>query len=177
MSPHIVIGYHDGQSWLGPVNLSQSAAVSLLPKIAVMQDTAIIAWTEQVNDSVYMVRYTRVHWSEFTGFPEVANGDGTQSTTGMIEVFKPQFDVYPNPTNGSVTMRYVLPEAMDVRVSVFDVSGRLVRRFDMGEEPMGAHRIVWDGTDSRSCRLGQGVYFLLLETPEWKFRKKLVLMR
>ena len=51
-----------------------------------------------------------------------------------------------------------------VRLAVFDVSGRLVRRLMDGMAEAGPHSISWDGAASTGSPAGGGVYFARLET-------------
>jgi M6 family metalloprotease-like protein len=74
---------------------------------------------------------------------------------------------YPNPFNPSTTIRYRLPVASDVRLTVYDILGREVTRLLEGRQSAGSQSAVWDGSGSSSglyfCRLdatgGDGVRF------------------
>ena len=48
---------------------------------------------------------------------------------------------------------------------VYDVTGRLVKQFDLSANTICTH-IVWDGADERGRTVPQGVYFLQLDKPE-----------
>jgi hypothetical protein len=65
---------------------------------------------------------------------------------------------YPNPFNDRATISLSLPEAGDVRVSVYDVTGRLVTTLRDGRLNAGLHRLKWDATGQAS-----GVYFLSVQ--------------
>lgn len=69
----------------------------------------------------------------------------------------------PNPFRDRTTFLYTLPAPSDVRVSVFDVTGRLVRRLADGRLPGGAHAVDWDGRGGDSSPAPAGVYFVRLE--------------
>jgi hypothetical protein len=47
-------------------------------------------------------------------------------------------------------------------VSIFDASGRLVRRLVSGSLPAGVHTVTWDGRDARGVAAGAGAYFVRL---------------
>lgn len=47
---------------------------------------------------------------------------------------------------------------------VFDVMGRLVKRWEVGRLAPGEHLIEWDGTDSRGRPAHPGVHFLRLRS-------------
>lgn len=70
---------------------------------------------------------------------------------------------YPNPFRGATTIPFALPRAGVVRVDVFDVTGRRVRRVLEGRMDAGSHALDWNGRDSRGAAAAAGVYFIRLE--------------
>ncbi|MEK7315158.1 MAG: FlgD immunoglobulin-like domain containing protein, partial [Candidatus Eisenbacteria bacterium] len=85
----------------------------------------------------------------------------------------------PNPFNPSTVIGFGVagPERADVRLRVYDVSGRLVstlvsRRFDPGY-----HEVRWDGRADRGGALASGVYLLRAEIGPATFSRKLALIR
>lgn len=69
----------------------------------------------------------------------------------------------PNPFNPMTTVRFDLPAGGSVRLSVFDVAGRLVRALVDDSMPQGNHEVVWDGRDSSGRDVGSGTYLARLE--------------
>jgi hypothetical protein len=63
----------------------------------------------------------------------------------------------PNPFNASATVRYDLPASGWVKLSLYDLSGRLVVTLVDGEKPAGRHAVELDGSG-----LAAGVYFVRL---------------
>ncbi len=85
----------------------------------------------------------------------------------------------PNPFNPSTVIGFGVPgpERADVRLRVYDVSGRLVstlvsRRFDPGY-----HEVRWDGRADRGGALASGVYLVRAEIGPATFSRKLALIR
>jgi hypothetical protein len=67
---------------------------------------------------------------------------------------------YPNPFNPSTTIKYSLPSAGHLKLSVYNVRGQLVKTLIDGVRPAGADQtVVWDGTDDRGSSAASGVYF------------------
>ncbi len=65
----------------------------------------------------------------------------------------------PNPTGGETTL--LLRGAVALRgvsVSVYDVAGREVRRFAVGDLTPGVHLIAWDGRTDGGKRVASGIY-------------------
>lgn len=69
----------------------------------------------------------------------------------------------PNPFNPSTTVSFDLPEAGLVRLSVFDVAGRLVRTLVDEMVPHGRHEAVWDGRDASGREVASGSYLARLQ--------------
>ena len=68
--------------------------------------------------------------------------------------------IFPNPSAGSVTFEFSLAHAERVNLSLFDESGRLVRRLFAGETvSAGKFQIFWDGRDGSGRDLPEGIYF------------------
>jgi hypothetical protein len=79
---------------------------------------------------------------------------------------------YPNPFNPSTQLRFGLPRAGAVRLSIHDVRGREVARlFD------GPHEAGWLELEWRPQGLASGVYFARLVQGETRRSRKLVLLK
>lgn len=81
----------------------------------------------------------------------------------------------PNPFDSATTVRYALREPGHVRLSVYDLAGRLVVILRDGVQSAGSYEVPWRGRDTRDRRIGNGVYFLRLEAAgEVRVQKVLV---
>lgn len=72
----------------------------------------------------------------------------------------------PNPMRVATSIPLVLPGPSNVRVSIVDVRGRLVRTLSYGPRSEGRSMLSWDGQDARGDRVPPGVYFATLETTQ-----------
>jgi hypothetical protein len=79
---------------------------------------------------------------------------------------------YPNPFNPSTTIGFSLPEAANVNLTVFDVSGRVVAEVVNGYRPAGYHHVSFDGSN-----LASGIYLYKLTAGSHKASGKMVLMK
>jgi hypothetical protein len=93
--------------------------------------------------------------------------------TATLELSAPS----PNPAVGPARLRYTLPFASFVRLSVTDVSGRQVAVLDQGIEGPGAHSATWDGRDANGARVSAGLYFVRLQSAGQSLSRKIVLDR
>ncbi len=83
----------------------------------------------------------------------------------------------PNPFNPQTTITYSLPSRGEVTVTVFDVSGRLVRTLFQGVESAGAKTISWNGVDDAGQSVASGVYYYRVESLGQSATRKMVLMK
>jgi hypothetical protein len=83
--------------------------------------------------------------------------------------------VSPNPFRSEVRVSYSLGRDTPVRLSVYDIEGRLVRVLVDNLKRGGAHAAAWDGLDSRGRRAGSGIYFLQLRAGGHRTFSKIVL--
>jgi len=69
----------------------------------------------------------------------------------------------PNPFSRAAEVRFSLPSDSDLGVSIYDASGRLVRRLRDGIARVGSHVLVWDGRDDCGYEMPGGAYFYRIE--------------
>ncbi len=74
---------------------------------------------------------------------------------------------WPNPATGSLTIRYGIPKVANVSLSVYDISGKLVRTLETnGNVKPGYYNINWNCRDNQDREVARGVYFYRLETSD-----------
>ncbi|MGB2959802.1 MAG: FlgD immunoglobulin-like domain containing protein, partial [Bacteroidota bacterium] len=69
---------------------------------------------------------------------------------------------YPNPFNPTTTIRFSLPQAVPVRLAIYDLLGRHVATLVDGHREAGNHTVVWNGVNDSGVQMGTGVYFYRL---------------
>jgi hypothetical protein len=87
------------------------------------------------------------------------------------------FRVYPNPSRGSAGLLFRTSHVGDVRASVFDVQGRLLRDLDRRGAPQGEVVLVWDGKDRAGRDAGAGLYFARCQFGAESATLRVVLLR
>jgi hypothetical protein len=93
------------------------------------------------------------------------------SVTGLPTAFKLE-NPYPNPVATTATFTYVLPEAVWVRLEVYDVLGRRVATLVDEQQAAGTHRVVFN-----TQQLAGGAYFYQLQAGSHQSAGKMVVMR
>jgi hypothetical protein len=83
----------------------------------------------------------------------------------------------PNPVRSIGRVAFDLPRAARVALSVFDVSGRAVQRWDYGLLPAGRQERTWNAEDGGGRPLASGVYFLRLDADREQAVHKVLVLR
>ncbi len=81
-------------------------------------------------------------------------------------------DNYPNPFNPATAIRFALPEAEHVRLTVYDVMGREVKRLVDGALSAGFHEVSFEGG-----HLASGLYLYRIEAGAFVDVKRMVLLK
>jgi Ni,Fe-hydrogenase III small subunit len=69
---------------------------------------------------------------------------------------------YPNPFNPTTTIRYELPAAAEVSLTIYDILGREIKTLVDGQSSPGTFQVVWNGENASGNRVASGVYFYRL---------------
>jgi len=83
----------------------------------------------------------------------------------------------PNPFNPSTEVRFELDRPQQVRVAVFDLSGRHIRTLANGNLGAGPHERVWDGLDDNGRQAPSGAYYVRLVTDSRVDHRKMMLLK
>jgi hypothetical protein len=87
---------------------------------------------------------------------------------------------YPNPFNPSTTIRYDIPDGNGpvlVKVHIYDVRGRLVRRLVDRQMDPGRYQVHWDGRNDQRRSVSSGVYLYRIEAGDFTSTRKMLMIR
>jgi hypothetical protein len=121
----------------------------------------------------------------------VANGDSSGSALGPVDYafsysavetgpapFTSVARPGPSPTATQSTIAWRLAEeSAHVKLDIYDLSGRLVRRLADQTFDRGDHQLTWDGTSEDDRRAPSGVYFYRLDLAGSLYRGRILLVR
>ena len=84
---------------------------------------------------------------------------------------------YPNPFNPTTTIRYDLPAATRVVLSIYNVLGQKIRTLVDEFQTSGGKSATWDGRTGSSVEVSTGEYFYRIETESFHSTRKMLLLR
>lgn len=91
----------------------------------------------------------------------------------VFRLFPPR----PNPVRSTSRLAFDLPRASTVTLTIFDVSGRIVRRLDLGLMPAGHHEHVWGAVNDDGRAMKSGTYFLRVDAGSDRGARKVLVIR
>lgn len=84
---------------------------------------------------------------------------------------------YPNPFNPETEISYILPNACQVDLSVYNLLGQKVRTLVHEFQSAGLKNVKWDGKDENGLNVASGVYFYKIKAGEFTESKKMMMLR
>ena len=113
---------------------------------------------------------------------EVRAGDiwtfTTSGVTGLADLeTEKAFKCYPNPFSDKLSIEFRLKKYETVELSLYDNQNRLVHTFIKGSLNEGLHQLPFDLQSSQLKDLNGGLYYVVLQTSEHRFVRKLVNLR
>ena len=92
------------------------------------------------------------------------------------------FSNYPNPFNPETWIPFQLHKDAHVRITIYDVLGHRIRRFDLGYLPAGYYKtrdraVYWDGRNNMNERVASGTYFYRLEAGDFVGTRRMAILK
>ena len=89
---------------------------------------------------------------------------------------------YPNPFNPETWIPYHLAVDADVRISIYDTKGVLMRQLDLGHQPAGYYAereraAYWDGCNKNAEPVASGVYFCQLRVGTYFQTRRMIVVK
>jgi Spy/CpxP family protein refolding chaperone len=106
--------------------------------------------------------------------PEESSELPSEGTSDMAPI---RAQNYPNPANPETQINYTLGVSDDVRIQIYNISGQLVRTYDIGYQRQGSYSVRWDGRHQNGQSVASGVYFYRIQAGEHALTNRIVLLK
>jgi hypothetical protein len=114
----------------------------------------------------------------FVGSPEYVQSRGT--AFAAEHPFSLELRNFPNPVRGYTIVKFAVPASaagrQRVRLTVYDMQGRLVKVLALGPKVTGRYSLHWDARDPQGRPIAAGVYRLMLEVGGRKLDRSLQIL-
>ncbi len=99
-----------------------------------------------------------------------------EHATVIPKIYK-LFQNYPDPFNLETKIGYQLPNRAYVEITIYDITGRKVKKLVSAIKPAGHYSVVWDGRNSHGKEVSSGVYFYRLKAKGISQTRKMILLK
>lgn len=147
-----------GQTWSSPLRVGPPANYS---DVAVANNAVHIVYGQRITGFVAQIMYLRGH---------IVTTGVLNENSLPAQYFLGQN--YPNPFNGSTVIVYQVPRRTQVRIILYDILGREVRRVVSTVQQPGKYTLHIELPD-----LPSGMYFYRMQAGEFTETKKLLFIR
>ena len=146
------------------------------------------------GDNLLLVKVSELWggWSMFVGIDadvEVKPASAVPAAALMLSSSERHFPTetvllsnYPNPFNPETWIPYQLAKPSDVKITIYDTRGVVVRHLELGHQPAGTyigrtHAASWDGRNAQGERVASGIYFYTLKAAEFTATRKMLIRK
>ena len=110
------------------------------------------------------------------------DGSFTYSEILTVEVKIPDSYIleqnYPNPFNPETTIRFQIPAAQRIVLTIYNIQGQKVKTLIDEQMQPGSHSVIWDGIDESGNKVASGIYIYTLQSSTgYKASKKMILIK
>ena len=112
-----------------------------------------------------------IYWDGGGNVSVVNDGENLVSKNYMLH------SNYPNPFNPTTTIQYDLPLDSQVKLEIYDVSGRKVRTLVDGPQTAGSKSVQWDARDVHGRAISAGLYLYTLNTGKYTKTNKMIFLK
>lgn len=117
--------------------------------------------------SIYLIR----------AYASFVTTDGEKSVVELLPKSLSLSQNYPNPFNPSTTFTYSIPQADNVKVTIYNISGEVVTEVINQFQSAGTYEVKWDGKNNAGQQLASGTYIYRVQAGDYVSSKKMMLLK
>jgi len=87
------------------------------------------------------------------------------------------FQNYPNPFNPQTQIRYQIPRQAKIEITVYNVTGQLVRILSKGVRAAGSYILMWDGRGDNGHIVPSGMYIIQMRAGQIISNRKVLFLK
>ncbi len=168
----------------GEVNIQDLVAVA-----AAIGEVAAAPAALRQQGATHLTPEEVQHWltqAQQAGLTDATSVRGIRFLKQLLEAFTPKETAllanYPNPFNPETWIPYQLATAADVKLTIYDIQGHVVRDLDLGHQRPGMYQsksraAYWDGRNAVGEPVASGVYFYTLTADDFTATRKLLIRK
>ncbi|MFQ6042505.1 MAG: T9SS type A sorting domain-containing protein [Candidatus Poribacteria bacterium] len=89
---------------------------------------------------------------------------------------------YPNPFNPETWIPFQLSESADVKINIYDTSGKIIKTINLGHRQAGIYldrnaAAFWNGRTETGEQAASGIYFYKIEADKFTQTRKMILVK
>jgi hypothetical protein len=107
--------------------------------------------------------------------PDVDEGETTNDYPEIVAT--KLYNNHPNPFNPATIISYDLRESQVVKITIYGVDGRVVRKLVDEPKPRGHYQVNWAGLDDRGQSVPSGIYLYRFSAGDHVETKRMVLVK
>ena len=80
---------------------------------------------------------------------------------------------YPNPFNPITTISYYVPTSELVDITIYDITGRIVKNLVSTTQKAGYNSVQWNATNNSGQKVNSGIYLYTIQAGDFRQTKKI----
>ncbi|MDZ7304357.1 MAG: phytase [candidate division KSB1 bacterium] len=148
----------DGATWQTSYSVTNNAQETSTFSFASIRSQRLrVLMTRAADTKYYSIMEVIINGCAATNLPKSQHADTPEPPSVIPGTFALDQN-YPNPFNPNTTISFALPEAGKVTLSIYSVTGQLVRTLVDREMPAGWQTVRWNGRDEAGKTVAAGMY-------------------
>jgi len=84
---------------------------------------------------------------------------------------------FPNPFNPSTSINFRLQKSKNVKITVYNIQGQVVKELTNRKYSQGEHQVKWNGLNSSGSSVAAGLYFYSMQSASFNQVKRMLLIK
>jgi len=152
-------------------------------------DNTYMKWLSFTTDTSAIFTGEEGHTYSFYSIAHDSVGHSELAPTTADLVFKAEYlepelpadfsfsQNYPNPFNPETTVKFEIPQEVEVSLIIFNVLGQKVRTLINGKKEAGYYEEIWDGKNDNGISVSSGLYIIKFKAGDFRSVKKAMFLK